>query len=73
MDAFTQWQELSWSDEQYFTHEGRLKRILDEEAAVYNSRKATAKVLTIGVALDLVIEASQLTYEKVLNIQQEME
>lgn len=56
LDAFTQWQELSLSDEQYFAYEGRLKRILDEEAAVieaklreeeavFNSRKATAVVL----------------------------
>jgi hypothetical protein len=59
LDAFTQWQELSLSDEQYFAYEGRLKRILDEEAAVievklreeeavYNSRKATAKVLWLN-------------------------
>lgn len=85
LDAFTQWQELSLSDEQYQAYEGRLKRILDEEAtvieaklreeeAVFNSRKATAIVLLKnGVALDLVVEASQLTREQVLKIQQELQ
>lgn len=85
LDAFTQWQELSLSDEQYQAYEGRLKRILDEEAtvieaklreeeAVFNSRKATAIVLLKnGVALDLVVEASQLTREQVVKIQQELQ
>lgn len=85
LDAFTQWQELSLSDEQYQAYEGRLKRILDEEAtvieaklreeeAVFNSRKATAVVLLKnGVALDLVVEASQLTREQVVKIQQELQ
>lgn len=38
LDAFTQWQELSLSDEQYQAYEGRLKRILDEEATVIEAK-----------------------------------
>lgn len=32
-DAFRGWEELSMTDEEFYAYEGRLKRILDEEAA----------------------------------------
>lgn len=49
LDAFTQWQELSLSDEQYFAYEGRLKRILDEEAAVIEAKLREEEALQKGL------------------------
>lgn len=37
-DALTQWRELSLTEAQYHAYEGRLKRILDEEAAVEEAK-----------------------------------
>ncbi|WP_161956366.1 Rpn family recombination-promoting nuclease/putative transposase [Metasolibacillus fluoroglycofenilyticus] len=37
-DALTGWKELSLTEEQYFAYEGRLKRILDEEAAIAEAK-----------------------------------
>lgn len=49
MDAFTQWQELSLSDEQYYAYEGRLKRILDEESAVLEAKLREEEALNKGL------------------------
>lgn len=52
LDAFTQWQELSLSDEQYHAYEGRLKRILDEEVAVIEAKLREEEALEKGKSIE---------------------
>lgn len=56
LEAFTQWQELSLSDEQYHAYEGRLKRILDEEAAVIEAKLREEEALEKGLEKGKVME-----------------
>ena len=63
LEAFTQWQELSLSNEQYHAYEGRLKRILDEEAVVIEAKLREEEALEKGKSIekrDTVIRLAQL-------------
>ncbi|WP_342559240.1 PD-(D/E)XK nuclease family transposase [Metasolibacillus sp. FSL K6-0083] len=50
-DALTQWRELSLTDAQYHAYEGRLKHILDEEAAIEEAKMREQEAMEKGIEI----------------------
>ncbi|MDY0404867.1 Rpn family recombination-promoting nuclease/putative transposase [Virgibacillus sp. 179-BFC.A HS] len=92
-ETLKSWEELSMEQEQREAYEGRLKRILDEEAAKreaelnlqeakqkakqegeLEAKEAIARrLLSKGLNIDLVADATGLTQDKVVDIQHNMQ
>jgi len=81
--AFQSWEALSGSQEEVLAYEARLKRVLDEEAAVREAelreqkgrqeeKEITARLLlTDGFDVETVVRLSRLTNDQVLKIKNE--
>ncbi|WP_244943918.1 Rpn family recombination-promoting nuclease/putative transposase [Siminovitchia fortis] len=86
--AFQSWEELSGTQEEMIAYEARLKRVLDEEAAVREAElrvqearekgkeegkeEITRRLLKMKMDVSTIAEITRLPKERVIEIQEEM-
>ncbi|PIC64112.1 hypothetical protein CSV79_08645 [Sporosarcina sp. P13] len=82
--AFENWEALSGTPEEFLAYESRMKRVLDEEAAVKEAelrlqeavhktkKQMVRNLLAMGMEVEKIAEATELDKQVVLDIQIEM-
>ncbi|MDV6379265.1 hypothetical protein ORD22_13680 [Sporosarcina sp. GW1-11] len=82
--AFESWEALSGTQEEFLAYESRMKRIIDEEAAVREAelrleeavqktkKQMVRNLLAMGMEVEKIAEATELDKQVILDIQTEM-